>query len=190
MHWLWWLVIVFLVFCGICGILILIGHIQEKTKAKRDPEFAEELKKRAQLAEEQSEKLKAGLDPRVEEHKSYIDDDTGEIFLRSAGFHPDKKSNVLSDSEEWVISNNSVNINKMKQGRKTIPLSQLSGVKLEYPKHGKGCLNLYIGGGRTSQTFWGTGGMSGLPNHHLFFDAHDAEIARKAHDYIAAQIAQ
>ena len=135
------------------------------------------------------------MDMRPDEHKSYINEETSEIFLRSDGFTLDKKSGLISQSKEWIVSDGTITINEVKQSLKTVPISQLSGVELKKAPEksnmmGIGYLHLYIAGGRSSQTFWGTGGISGLPNYSISFSAHDADIARAAHDYIAAQIAQ
>jgi len=120
--------------------------------------------------------------------KSHVEEATGRIILRS-------HDRTFKSGEEWRISGNSVAIagnTRDLNGTKTIPISQLSGVALEEPGSllGLGYLKLYIGGGRTSQMFLGTGGISGLANYSIAFDASDADIARRAHNHIAAQISK
>jgi len=137
----------------------------------------------------------AGKDIRLDEHKSYINERTGDIFLRSIAYNPNQKSGVLdmTQSAEWIISGGTITIVEMNQ-QKSIPIAQLSGVKVVDPppknKLAPGNLRLYIDGGLTSQTFLGTGGVSGLSNYSLAFSIHDADIVRKAHDYIAAHAAK
>jgi hypothetical protein len=149
----------------------------------------ENAEKKIELIRENAEKRKAGIDVRLDEHKSYINNDTGEIFLRSDGYRPDKKSSAISTSEEWIIREKAVVINEAQQSSKTVPMSQLSGIKLN-KQFDMNFLHLYIAGGTTSRTFFGTGGISGMANYSITFSDHDLEVAQKAHDYIAAQISK
>jgi len=124
-----------------------------------------------------------------ERFKSYINESTGQIFLRSDGYNPNKKSNAVSKSEEWIIGDKVIIINEIQQSRKTVPISQLSGVKID-KQFNLHFLQLFIAGGATSRTFFGTGGISGMPNYSICFSDHDLNIAQKAHDYIVAQVSQ
>jgi len=115
---------------------------------------------------------------------SYIDGQTGDIHLHSF-------SSLRSGSEKWVISDRSVAIiatdSNGRDDIKTIPISSLSGVKLENTtKRYTASLRLYIGAGRTSSSLWGTGGASGLENYMINFKIPDLDIAQKAHDLITA----
>ena len=125
-----------------------------------------------------------------EERPSYIDPKTNEIFLRSYDY-------PLPESQEWVISNNTIKINIL-NGRdtsKTVLISKLSGVKVERSKDtvlqlNMAYLKLYIGGGTTSAVVVGSGGVSGQANYTLTLDQSSLEMTQKAHDYIIKRIEQ
>jgi len=181
-NWLWSTFLV--AFVGVSTVEF-IKHVSKRMKIQRDPVLLAEFKDRKAMAKELQKKELAGIDVRPEEHKSYINDDTGEIFLRSHKYDPDQKSTVLHQSEEWIIKDGTITINKANQGSKTVLISHLSGAELETPENIYSYrLKLFIAGGRTSQTFWGTGGVSGLANHIINFDARDIDIARMAHAHI------
>jgi len=125
-----------------------------------------------------------------EERSSYVNENTNEIFLRSYDY-------PQTESEEWVISNNTITINKC-NGRdtsKTIFMSQFSGIKIERSKDtflelNMVYLKLFIGGGASSAVIMGSGGVSGQANYTLALDLSDLKIAQNAHDYIVGRIGQ
>lgn len=135
------------------------------------------------IAQKNSEKKQAEL-------SSYIDKDTGDIVLRDAHFNPDSK---FFDHQEWIISGDTITMvtyKRRSQNKKSIPISQISGMKL-VGATGRGItgdnayVQLFIAGGTTSVVLAGSGGRPGQANHTLPIRASDFAIAEKAKEYIA-----
>ncbi|MCL2827460.1 MAG: hypothetical protein FWD99_01840 [Oscillospiraceae bacterium] len=168
----------FVLCCAITIVGYIIVSIISSIQKRINPEKYE--KKKALIEE------RAKLDKRPEEHKSFIDSNTGEIFLRSNRFNPARIPMIptsIDKVEEWIISGNTITIiefGRHNKERKSVPISQLSGVTFEDVaqsglREGVGFLKLYIAGGSGS----------GHANYTLPFNAHDIALAQKAHDYIA-----
>jgi len=137
-------------------------------------------------------------DFRPPEHKSYIDESTGDIVLRANNFSPGKTGGGFDPPVvEWIISGDTITIIEHKhlnKERKIIPLAQLSGVMLKEAEDGAFragwicSLELFIGIGRIhiSSSVVGSGGSgsSGLANYTLLFHRSDIDVVQKAKEYL------
>lgn len=158
------------------------GYLDCLVYAQADEDVAKEFQKRvSRIIVASSESSPSGHTAR-----SYIDENSGDIFLRSHDFTPDYTGRFLSRPVEWIISGTTITViehHATKPTRKVLQITQLSQVEVESSR-----INLFIGSGVTRGTVKGTTLAltdKALPHHTLKFNPKDIEVVQKAQEYIS-----